>query len=97
MQSVRRPAETYCEAHRDFKTFHGDSEAEFLAWLRTILANNIAQEVEKHILAAERDVRREVRLETMSQAVERSAARLESVLADQGPSPSANAHRQGAR
>ena len=51
--------ETYCEAHRDFKTFHGDSEAEFLAWLRTILANNMAREVEKHILTAKRDVRRE--------------------------------------
>jgi RNA polymerase sigma-70 factor, ECF subfamily len=82
--------ETYCEAHRDFAKFRGSTETEFLSWLRTILVNNLAREVEKHILAAKRDVRREVRLDAMSEAMERSAARLESVLADQGRSPSSN-------
>ena len=84
--------ETYCEAHRDFGQFRGTTEAEFLAWLRTILANNLAREVEKHILAAKRDVRREVSLDRIVAALDRSAARLESVLAVTGPSPSSNMH-----
>jgi RNA polymerase sigma-70 factor (ECF subfamily) len=85
--------ETYCEAHRDFAKFRGCTEKEFLSWLKTILANNMAREVERHVLAAKRDVRREVRLDAMSDALERSAARLGSVLADQGPSPSSNVDR----
>jgi RNA polymerase sigma-70 factor, ECF subfamily len=86
--------ETYCEAHRDFEQFRGATEAEFLAWLRMILVNNMAREVEKHVLAAKRDVRREISLDAMSKALELSAARLESVLAAQGDSPSSNMHRQ---
>jgi RNA polymerase sigma-70 factor, ECF subfamily len=84
--------ETFCEAHRDFASFRGNTEGEFLAWLRKILVNNMAREVERHILTAKRDVRREIHLGAMEQAVERSAARLESVLADRGPSPSADVH-----
>jgi RNA polymerase sigma-70 factor (ECF subfamily) len=34
--------DTFCEAHRDFATFHGASEAEFLAWMRRLLLNNMA-------------------------------------------------------
>src|SRR5215469_1845723 len=52
--------ESYCDAHRDFEKFNGRSTGEFLAWLRTILVNNLAREVERHILSAKRDVRREV-------------------------------------
>jgi RNA polymerase sigma-70 factor, ECF subfamily len=85
--------ESYFEAHRDFGKFQGRSAAEFLAWLRTILVNNMAREVEKHVLSAKRDVRREVRLNGLQEAVERSAARLESVLVDHGPSPSSRADR----
>lgn len=86
--------ETYCEAHRDFSKFRGQTESEFLAWLRAILVNNMAREIEKHILAAKRDVRREVRLDAMCEAMERSAARLESALADEGPSPSSHVNRR---
>jgi RNA polymerase sigma-70 factor (ECF subfamily) len=86
--------ETYCEAHRDFNKFRGSSGVEFLAWLRMILVNNMAREVEKHVLAAKRDVRREVSLNAMKNAMERSAMRLESVLVDQGSSPSSGIHRQ---
>jgi RNA polymerase sigma-70 factor (ECF subfamily) len=85
--------ETYCEAHRDFAKFRGNTKTEFLSWLKAILVNNMAREVEKHILAAKRDVRREVQIDAISEAVERSAARLESVLADEGPSPSSNVDR----
>jgi RNA polymerase sigma-70 factor, ECF subfamily len=85
--------ETCCEAHRDFSKFRGQSEAEFLAWLRQILVNNMAREIEKHLLAAKRDVRREVSLNGMNAALERSAARLESVLVDHGNSPSSRLNR----
>jgi RNA polymerase sigma-70 factor (ECF subfamily) len=85
--------ESYFEAHRDFGNFRGQTEAEFLAWLRKILVNNMAREVEKHILSAKRDVRREVRFSGMQAELERSAARLESVLVDQAPSPSSRADR----
>ena len=85
--------ESYFEAHRDFEKFQGRTAGEFLAWLRKILVNNIAREVEKHILSAKRDVRREVRLDGMQAALERSAARLESVFVDRASSPSSRADR----
>ncbi len=85
--------ESYFEAHRDFEKFQGQTAAEFLAWLRKILVNKMAREVEKHILSAKRDVRREVRLDGMQAAIERSAARLESVFIDRAPSPSSRADR----
>jgi RNA polymerase sigma-70 factor, ECF subfamily len=85
--------DTYCEAHRDFQQFRGRSGAEFLAWLRQILVNNMARAVEKHILAAKRDVRREVHFNAITQAMEQSAIRLESVLADDGTSPSSGVDR----
>src|SRR5262245_4410888 len=34
--------ETFLEAQRDFARFHGDSEDELLAWLRTLLLHNLA-------------------------------------------------------
>jgi RNA polymerase sigma-70 factor, ECF subfamily len=86
--------ESYFEAHRDFEQFQGRTATEFLAWLRKILVNNMAREVEKHVLSAKRDVRREVRLDGMQAALEQSAARLESVFADRAPSPSSRMDRQ---
>jgi RNA polymerase sigma-70 factor (ECF subfamily) len=83
--------ETFFEAHRDFSQFRGQTEPELLAWLRQILVNNLSRLVEKHILAQKRDVRREISLDGIKVALERSSARLGSVLADGGPSPSSNA------
>ena len=34
--------ETFLKAHRDFEQFRGTTEAEFVAWLRQILAANLA-------------------------------------------------------
>ncbi|HUT92260.1 MAG TPA: sigma-70 family RNA polymerase sigma factor [Thermoguttaceae bacterium] len=86
--------ETFLEAHRDFGQFRGQSVPEFLAWLRRILVNNLSRLVEKHVLAEKRDVRRETSLGGIGGALERSAARLESVLVDQAASPSSNAQRR---
>jgi RNA polymerase sigma-70 factor (ECF subfamily) len=86
--------ETFFEAHRDFVQFRGKTSAEFLAWLRRILVNNLCRVVEQHVLAEKRDVRREVSLERLASALEQSTARLEAVLPDPGSSPSAGAHRR---
>ena len=80
--------ETHLEAHRDFPHFAGQTEREFLGWLRKILVNNLARQIERHVLAGKRDVRREVSLSHMGKAIERSTARLESILAGREDSPS---------
>jgi len=85
--------ETFLEANRDFPQFRGTSSGEFCAWLRKILVNNLHRVVEKHVLAAKRDVRREVSLENLASNLEQSTARLEAMLPDQGTSPSGNAQR----
>lgn len=86
--------ETFFEAHRDFGQFRGQTVSEFLAWLRQILIHNLARLVERHVLAEKRDVRREISLDGIRAALERSSARLDAVLADQGASPSSDAQRR---
>lgn len=85
--------ETFLEANRDFAQFRGSTTAEFCGWLRRILVNNLHRVVERHVLAAKRDVRREVSLENLAKNLEQSTARLESLLPDPGTSPSGNAQR----
>ncbi|MGE0755534.1 MAG: sigma-70 family RNA polymerase sigma factor [Pirellulaceae bacterium] len=80
--------ETLMEAHRDFEQFRGTSQAEFAGWLRRILVHTLARLVEYHVLAAKRDVRREIALEDMSASLERSTIRLGAILAAPGTSPS---------
>jgi RNA polymerase sigma-70 factor, ECF subfamily len=53
--------ETFLEAHRDFASFRGESDAELLAWLRRLLRNNIANCV-RHHQAAKRGAGRVVSL-----------------------------------
>lgn len=81
--------ETMLDAFRDFPDFRGESEQELLAWLRQILIHNMHRIVQKHVLARKRDIRCEVSIEEMTRALDRSNARLASVIADPGPSPSA--------
>jgi RNA polymerase sigma-70 factor (subfamily 1) len=57
--------ETMLRAHKNFGQFRGTTEAELLTWLRQILVNNLATFVEQHMLAARRDVRREVSIERL--------------------------------
>src|SRR5436190_9018052 len=76
-------------AYRDFPKFRGTSERELLAWLRQILINCLHHAYEAHVHAGRRDVRREVSLDDMNRALDRSVIRLGHVLADRGPSPSA--------
>jgi len=53
--------QTLLEAHRDFGHFHGQSQQEWLAWLRRILARNATDFVRHYRGAAKREARREVR------------------------------------
>src|SRR5207237_7791368 len=50
--------ETFLQACSHFQQFRGQSEGEFLAWLRRILVHNLVRLVEKQLKAQKRDVRR---------------------------------------
>jgi RNA polymerase sigma-70 factor (ECF subfamily) len=80
--------ETMLAAYRDFGKFRGQSEREFLAWLRQILINCWHHAVETHVKAKMRDVRCEISLDQATEAFDRSAAKIGHLLADPGPSPS---------
>lgn len=86
--------ETMLAAHRDFTKFRGQTEREFLAWLRKVLLNTIHHAVDTHVKAQRRDVRREVSLEKIGAAMGRSSINLAGLLADPGPSPSAPIRRE---
>ena len=53
--------QTMLEAHRDFGRFQGQSEKEWLAWLRKILTHNASDFVRRYRGTAKRQARREVR------------------------------------
>ena len=50
--------QTMLEAHQSLKTFRGDTDPEKAAWLRQILARNIADEIRK-FSRGKRDIRLE--------------------------------------
>jgi RNA polymerase sigma-70 factor (ECF subfamily) len=78
--------ETFLEAYRDFDQFRGDTERELLAWLRRILAHNLARLVERHIHACKRSVLRTVSLDACLADLDGSAG-----LVCQDGSPSSHA------
>lgn len=51
--------ETFLEAHRQISRFRGTSEAELLAWLRRILAGQVAQLLRRYFGTKGRDVKLE--------------------------------------
>ena len=54
--------QTMLEAYRDFANFRGSTEAEWLAWLKRILAHNAANFVRQYRGTEKRQARREVAL-----------------------------------
>lgn len=78
------------QAHRAWKGFRGQSEAELAGWLRTILANTIAHAA-RHLRTQKRDVGRE---QSIHEAVDASSMRLEHFLAAEQSSPSQRAVRR---
>lgn len=86
--------ETFCDAHRDFHMFRGNSEREFSAWLRKIMIHNLARIVERHVLAEKRDVRREFSMNDMKKAVDRSTMQMDALLIANQATPSSDAQRR---
>lgn len=82
--------QTLLDAHKDRDRFRGKTEAEHFAWLRRLLACNLADEVR----AQGRAKRDEARVRSLEQAVGDSSARLEQWLAADQSSPSERAERQ---
>jgi RNA polymerase sigma-70 factor (ECF subfamily) len=78
------------EAHRDWGAFRGKSEAELLAWLKTILTRNLLN-VARHYGAKKCDVGRELSLQAQ---IDQSSARLDKFLASGEASPSQYALHQ---
>lgn len=77
--------ETLMEAWRDFPHFRGETEAEFLVWLRQILRNNLANEHRRHIHSAMRSTRRE------SPLVEAASVQLPDIAGSESESPGTQA------
>jgi RNA polymerase sigma-70 factor (ECF subfamily) len=76
--------QTLLEAHRGLPNFQGQTEGEWLAWLRRILSHNTADFVRQYGGTGKRAVRREVRLNRP--AGDDSAAGFDP--SDPGPTPS---------
>src|SRR5262245_12101832 len=82
--------QTLLEAHKDFAAFQGQGPEALRAWLRQILARNLANAL-RDFRRARRDVAREQGLDALAAA---SSARVEAWLAAAGSSPSAGLRRQ---
>lgn len=76
--------QTILQAHASHTQFRGSSEAEWLSWLRVILANTLAG-IGRHFETGARDLNRERSLEA---ELEQSSSRLESFLIADQTSPS---------
>jgi RNA polymerase sigma-70 factor (ECF subfamily) len=83
--------ETFLEAHRDFGQFRGVREAELGAWLRQILANNLANLVRHYRGTGRRDVGLERRLLV---ELDQSSRELDRGLAAKQSTPSQQAIRR---
>jgi RNA polymerase sigma-70 factor (ECF subfamily) len=81
--------QTLLEAHRDLGQFRGRTVAERAAWLRQILARNLAN-VLRDLRRDKRDLAHEQPLQA---ALDESASRLEAWLAAEQSSPSQQAER----
>jgi len=82
--------QTLMEAHRDLAQFRGRDAEQQAAWLRQILARNLAGAA-RDFSRAKRDLRREHSLQA---GLDDSASRLEQWLAQEQSSPSQKAQKQ---
>lgn len=82
--------ETFLDAHRDFRLFRGATENELMAWLRQLLACNLADAV-RHYNAQRRDTRLE---QSLAEGLDNSSLALDRTLAVTHSSPSQRAARR---
>ncbi len=81
--------QTFLQAHQALAGFHGTTDGELAAWLRQILARNLAHAVRDH----GRDRRVIGRERSLEAALDASSVRLEGWLAAEQSSPSQQADR----
>jgi RNA polymerase sigma-70 factor, ECF subfamily len=81
--------QTLLQAYQAIDQFRGRSEAEWAAWLRQILARNLAQAL-RDFGRVKRDLARE---QSLQQAMDASSARLDAWLAADQSSPSRRAEK----
>ena len=86
--------ETFVHACRRFEQFQGQSEPEFLAWLRSILVRALATAVRRQVVAQKRDARREVSLDARLKRLDRSSEAFDAALVSPISSPSVQAARR---
>lgn len=83
--------ETFLEAARAFPQFRGDTEPEFAAWLRQILAGCLAHLVRRYCGTQARDIRLE---RTLEQEMDQSSRAIDRGLVAEQSSPSQRASRR---
>jgi len=83
--------ETFLDVHRQFANFRGMTEPEFLAWLRRILAGQIAQMMRRYLGTKGRDLKLEREL---AADVDQSSQAMNSDLADSQSTPSQHVSRR---
>jgi RNA polymerase sigma-70 factor (ECF subfamily) len=83
--------EAFLEAHRDIERFRGNTEREFLSWLRQILAAILANQVRHYYGTKRRDVRLERELAT---DLDRSSCAIDQALVAPQSTPSQQAVRR---
>jgi RNA polymerase sigma-70 factor (ECF subfamily) len=79
--------ETLLDAHRQFAHFEGTTEAQFLAWLRRILAGKAANTVRHYLGTQSRNLQQELEAD-LSQSFDRMWLHVSQLAAAAGPSPS---------
>ncbi len=79
--------QTLLEAHRDLSGYRGQSEAELIGWLKSILVRNILNTA-RHYRAQKCDLRREL---SLARRLDQSSVRVADFLASDQTSPSQHA------
>ena len=79
--------EACLEAHRCFDRFNGTTEAQFLAWLRTILARRVAKAVRHYVGTQGRNIRQELEND-LTGSFERTGRRLADLAIPRAEHPS---------
>lgn len=82
--------DTFLDAHRYFENFQGESVTQFTAWLRTVMAGVMANNMRRYLGTKARDIRLERQL---AADLDNSAAMLSELLVASVSSPSQNIMR----
>jgi len=83
--------ETFLDAARDFPQFRGLSEPEFLAWLKRLLAANVADAHRRFLGTKKRNVLQESQV---LELLDQSSAMLDQRMITRAASPSSSAERR---